>query len=232
MYSNQEARGVSIKKSEIKLDVNGKLQNAYLAAPANGGPGVLVLPSWWGLKPFFKQVCEQLAEEGYTALAPDYYNGQIVQTIDQAKALSEQAESDFDSMKAMVKTAKNYLASIGTAKSIGVLGFSMGAAWAVLTATNEPDVAATILFYGSWSVDFSKTKSKVLGHYAETDEWQTLDEVKEMEQNMRAAGVDVTIYLYPGTAHWFMEADRPEYDAAAASLAWDRTREFLEQQLR
>ncbi len=58
-----------------------------------------------------------------------------------------------------------------------------------------------------------------------------LDDVKEMEQNMKAAGVDVTIHLYPKTAHWFMESDRPEYDSEFAKLAWDRTFEFLKKNL-
>ena len=62
---------MSIQKSEIKLDVNGKSVNAYLASPANGGPGILLLHAWWGLKPFFKELCDQLAEHGYVVLAPD-----------------------------------------------------------------------------------------------------------------------------------------------------------------
>jgi carboxymethylenebutenolidase len=53
-----------------------------------------------------------------------------------------------------------------------------------------------------------------------------------MAQNMKAAGVDVTIHFYPGVAHWFMESDRPEYDRESAKLAWDRTLEFLDQSLR
>jgi carboxymethylenebutenolidase len=108
----------------------------------------------------------------------------------------------------------------------------MGTDWAIITAVKEPDVAATVLFYGGWSMDFSKMKSKVLGHYAETDEWFPFDRAQEMEHNMKAAGVDVTLHFYPGVAHWFMESDRPEYDAAAASLAWERTFEFLNMSLR
>jgi carboxymethylenebutenolidase len=223
---------MSIQKSEIKLDANGKPFKAYLASFSRGGPGVLVLPSWWGLKPYFKQVCDRLAEQGYTALAPDYYYGRIGNTIDETKVLQQEAESDMDAMKAMVNAAKNYLASMSTGESIGVLGFSMGTDWAVITAANDPDVVAMVLFYGGWSVDFSKMRSKVLGHYAETDEWYSFDQAQEMEKDMKAAGVDVTIHLYPGTAHWFMEEDRPEYDPAAASLAWERTLEFLKQTLR
>jgi carboxymethylenebutenolidase len=206
--------------------------NIYLASPSDGGPGVLVLPSWWGLKPFFKQVCDQLAEHGYLALALDYYDGRIGNTIDEAKALQEEAESDLDVMSAMVKTAKDHLASLRAGESISVLGFSMGTDWAVMTAAQELDVAATVLFYGGWSTDFSKMRSKVLGHYAERDEWYPFDKARDMEQNMKAAGVDVTLHLYPGTVHWFMEEDRPEYDPAAASLAWERTLQFLKQSMR
>jgi carboxymethylenebutenolidase len=223
---------MSIQKSEIKLNLNEKPLNAYLASPSNVGPGVLVLPSWWGLKSFFKQVCDRLGEHGYTALAPDYYQGRVGNTIDEAKALQEEAESDLDSMGAMVKAAKDYLASLRPGEPIGILGFSMGTDWAIITAANEPDVAATVLFYGGWSVDFSKMKSRVLVHYAETDEWFPFEKAKEMEQNMKAAGVDVTLHIYPRTVHWFMEEDRPEYNPAAASLAWERTLQFLKQSLR
>jgi len=223
---------MSIQKSAIKLEVNRKPLNAYLASPSRNGPGVLVLPSWWGLKPFFKQVCDRLAEQGYMALAPDYYHGRIGKTIEETKALQEEVESDPEVMGAMIKAAKDYLASLRLGKPIGILGFSMGTDWAVITAANESDVAATVLFYGGWSVDFSKMRSKVLVHYAETDEWFPFDRAQEMEQNMKAAGVDVTFHIYRGTAHWFMEEDRPEYDPAAASLAWERTLEFLKQSLR
>ncbi|HLO33816.1 MAG TPA: dienelactone hydrolase family protein [Anaerolineales bacterium] len=223
---------MSILRSRIELDAKGKALDAYLASPSSGGRGILVLPSWWGLKPFFKQVCDRLAEQGYTALAPDYYQGRIGNTIDEAKALQMEVESDPNVMGAMVKAAKDHLASLRTGEPIGILGFSMGTDWAVITAADEPDVAATVLFYGGWSVDFSKMRSRVLGHYAETDEWYPFDRAKEMEQNMKAAGVDLTLHIYPGTAHWFMEEDRPEYAPAAASLAWERTLEFLKQSLR
>lgn len=223
---------MAIQGSEISLDVIGKPLKAYLVSPGHGRPGVLVLPSWFGLKPYFKQVCHRLAEKGYTALALDYYGGRIGNTVDEAKALQQEAESDPDVMGARVQAAKDHLASLRTGESIGILGFSMGTDWAVMTAAKEPDVAATVLFYGGWSVDFSQMKSKVLGHYAETDEWQPFEVAKEMETNMKAAGVDVTLYTYPGTAHWFMEEDRPEYNPAAASLAWERTFAFLTRSLR
>jgi carboxymethylenebutenolidase len=218
---------MSIQRSEIQFDVSGKPLNAYLASPSGGGPGILVLPSWWGLKPFFKQVCDRLAEQGYVALAPDYYQRSVATTIDEAKALQEQAEGDMEAMGSMIKAAKDHLASLVAGEPIGILGFSMGTDWAVITAATDPDVAATVLFYGGWTTDFSRMRSRVLIQYAETDEWFPLERAKEMEESMNAAGVDVTFHPYPGTAHWFMEEDRPEYDPAAASLAWERTLGFL-----
>jgi carboxymethylenebutenolidase len=223
---------VSIQKSEIKMDVNGRSVNAYLASPSAGGPCVLVLPSWWGLKPFFKEVCDQFAEYGYTALAPDYYQGHVANTIDEAKALQEEAEGDFNAMSAKIKAAKDHLVSLRPGKPISIVGFSMGTDWAIITAAKEQDVSAIVLFYGGWSTDFSKMKSKVLGHYAETDAWVPFDQAREMEQNMKDAGVDVTLHLYPKAAHWFMESDRPEYNSESANLAWERTFRFLDMSLR
>jgi len=218
---------MAIQKSKIQLKVNDQSANAYLAN--GGGPGLLVLHAWWGLKPFFKQVCDQLAEHGYTVLAPDLYQGDIAQTIEEAKAFHEKHENDF--MGDIVKAAKVYLSNLCAGKPIGVMGFSMGAAWSMIVAAKEPDVSTVVLFYGAYAPDLSQMKAKVLGHFAEVDEWEPLDGVEAVEKDIQAAGQEVTFHIYPGVAHWFVESDRPEYDSAAASLAWDRTFEFLKKNL-
>lgn len=223
---------MDINKSNIQLKVNNKNVNAYLAAPKDGGVGILVLHAWWGLKPFFKQVCGQLAEHGYVALAPDLYQGRIATTIEEAKTYhAEFEERGPKFMSDIVKTAKDYLSNLCASKPIGVMGFSMGAAWSVLIAAKEPDVSAVVLFYGVYAPDLSRMKAKVLGHFAEVDEWEPLDEVRAMEKDMQAAGVNVTLHIYPNVHHWFMEEDRPEYDPESAQLAWQRTFEFLKQNL-
>jgi carboxymethylenebutenolidase len=220
---------MSIQKSEIQLLVNNNTANAYLAAPENGGPGVLVLHAWWGLKPFFKEVCDQLAAQGFTALAPDLYQNRIATTIDEAKALLEHRDSEL--MEDIVKAAKDHLVSLREGKPVGVLGFSMGASWSLVIAANEPDIAAAVIFYSTSDADFSIIKAKILGHFAEADEWEPLDEVKAMEVDMKSAGLDVTFHFYPKAGHWFVENDRPEYDSASALLAWSRTFEFLRKNL-
>ncbi|MEI6193168.1 MAG: dienelactone hydrolase family protein, partial [Verrucomicrobiota bacterium] len=78
---------------DIKINVNGKPVNAYLALPAGGsGPGVLVLHAWWGLNSFFKDLCGRLAAEGFSALAPDLYHGPIADTVEGAQALHDAAD--------------------------------------------------------------------------------------------------------------------------------------------
>lgn len=221
---------MTIQKSEIKLDVNGQPVNAYLATPENGGPGVLVLHAWWGLKPFFKQVCDRLAEQGFVALAPDMRNRQIAETIEAAKELME--KSDNQLIGDVVMAAKDYLLAHSEGEKIGVVGFSMGAAWALVVAGYDPDkIAATVLFYGIGEADFGKVKSKVQGHFSDNDEWEPMEGVRWLEQSLQDANVDKTFYIYPAVAHWFVEDDRPEYDSAAAQLAWDRTFEFLKKNL-
>ncbi len=220
---------MSIQKSEIKLDVNGKAVNAYLASPANGGPGILLLHAWWGLKPFFKELCDQIAAQGYSALAPDMFDGQVAKTIDEAKMLAQ--GSDSQAIGDIVMAAKDHLHNI-TNNKIGVMGFSFGAAWALIASDYDPEkIGATVLFYGAYPTEFKKIKSKVLGHFCEVDEWEPIEGVREMETYLKAAGVEVELHFYPKVSHWFMETDRPEYDSASAQLVWDRTYEFLKSSL-
>jgi carboxymethylenebutenolidase len=218
---------MSIQTSEIQLNVNDKKVNAYLAD--GQGPGVLLLHAWWGLKPFFKQTCDRIAAQGFTVLAPDLRDGQIAITIEEAKALME--KSDGDLVGATVFAAKDYLQTL-TKGQIGLIGFSMGAAWALIVASAVPDqVGAVVMFYGNEGVDYGKITAKVLGHYCVEDEWEPTEFVDNTFAEFAKAGVDATRHTYPGTAHWFVEEDRPEYDSAAAQLAWSRTFEFLKANL-
>ncbi|MBI3169117.1 MAG: dienelactone hydrolase family protein [Chloroflexi bacterium] len=218
---------MSIQTSEIELNVNDKKVKAYLAN--GGGPGILLLHAWWGLKPFFKQVCDRIAEQGYTVLAPDMRDGQVAKTIDEAKALME--KNDGQLVGDIVMTAKDHLRGMVKGK-IGAVGFSMGAAWALVAASSKPEeFAAIVLFYGNEGVDYGKITAKVMGHFCVVDEWEPTEFVDNTFVEFKKAGVDATRHDYPGTAHWFVEEDRPEYDPAAAQLAWDRTFEFLKKNM-
>jgi carboxymethylenebutenolidase len=213
--------------SEIKLQVKDKQANAYLAD--GKGPGILVLHAWWGLKPFFKQFCDRLAAEGFTVLAPDLYQDRIAKTIDEAKALL--GERDLELMTDTVNATKDHLRGLVKGK-IGLVGFSMGGGWALEIAASVPEqVAAMVIYYGNGDAEYAKIKSKVMGHFSDNDEWEPYEYVESTFAALKSAGAETTLHVYPGVAHWFVEEDRPEYDPAAAKLAWDRTVEFLKKNL-
>ena len=207
---------------------------AYVVAPEGGrGPGVLVLHAWWGLTPFFKQVCDRLADEGFVALAPDLHLGKQADTPDEAEALL--ASTDPNRVADLVLSSAATLRSlpITTGEPIGVLGFSMGASWGLWLSARAPEqVKAVAVFYGTQDIDFEGTQSAYLGHFAEVDEFEDEDAVAYLQAQLRLAGSEVEFHHYPGTGHWFFEEDRPAaFDRSAAQQAWERTIAFLRQHL-
>jgi carboxymethylenebutenolidase len=214
------------QKSEVLLQVKGKPARAFLAHPEGGGPGVLLLHAWWGWTEVVKQAAEQLAGRGFTVLAPDLYSGRLAKTVEEAEALLKQRDLEF--MSDTVHTARDLLLARTQGGRLGVVGFSMGAAWSLIAAAEAPDnFAAVVLFYGTYGVDFSQVKARILGHYSDSDAYESMDDVRAMESGMKEACLDVTLHIYAGLNHWFAEPDRPEYDRAAAETAWDRTVKFL-----
>jgi carboxymethylenebutenolidase len=213
---------------DITFDVNGQSLGGYLAIPAqSNAPGVLVLHAWWGLNNTIKEVCDRLAGEGFVAFAPDLYNGKVVKTIEEAGQLVDMNQ---DRKQAIVTAASDVLRARPEIRkeAFAVIGFSMGAAWSLLLASEQPEaIRKAVLFYGSYGVDFSKVQAYILGHYASNDEFEPLEGIRAMEADMRTAGLTPTFHIYPDTKHWFFEQDRPEYDSQAAGLAWSRTLEFL-----
>ena len=217
----------------ITFEAGDRTGTGYLALPQSGqGPGVLVLHAWWGLTSFFKETCDRLAREGFVALAPDLHFGKTAATIDEAEALM--AQRDSERMQATATGALAYLHNHPAVRGSvqGALGFSMGGGWALFLSGLAPaELAAVVVFYGSGDGDFAAARAAYQGHFAEGDEWESDEEIQQMEAAMRAAGREVTLYTYPGVKHWFFEADRPEYDRDAAELAWQRTCAFLREHL-
>lgn len=210
-----------------------KAGTGYLAVPDRGtGPGVLVLHSWWGLTPFFTSLCDRLAEEGFVALAPDLFDGETADAVDDAQALLGAADpnvlahvtrSSLDHLRAMPLTPD---------APVGVVGFAMGGSLALWLSVRVPhEVAATTTFYGCQSIDFVEATSRYLGHFAEHDPYLPDDDLVVLEASLIMEGFEPELYHYEGTGPWFFEDDRPEHDPAAAALAWERTLEFLRRTL-
>jgi len=210
--------------------VSDRAGSAYLVVPDEGpGHGVLVLHSWWGLDAATKGVVERLADAGYTALAPDLLGGIRPQDADAAR--DALAETDPNATAALVLSSVVALRAHSAVPTgpVAVLGFSMGASWALWLGTRQPDsIDAVVAYYGSQDIDFEALSSPVLGHFAEDDPFVTDDQLVEMQAHLLLLDKHVEFHRYEGTGHWFAE-DTPigPADAAAASLAWERTLAFL-----
>jgi carboxymethylenebutenolidase len=195
------------------------------------GPGVLVLHAWWGLNDTIKAFCTRLADSGFVVFAPDLYHGKVADNVTDAEAFGHALDTDHLGAKAEIAEAVRFLTERAGAadQGIAVIGFSMGAYYALHLADADPDqIKRVVVFYGTGGDDFSNSRAEYLGHFAENDEFEPPANVNELKESLQRAGRLVTFYTYPGTGHWFFEPDVSQaYNAAAASLAWDRTLDFL-----
>lgn len=208
--------------------------DGYLALPPTGtGKGVLVLHAWWGLNDTIKTVCKRLAESGFVAFAPDLYHGQVTDQIAEAETLGAALDGNVNQARADLAEATTFLKEHAGSddSSLAVIGFSLGAYYALDLSVTAPDtIRSVVLFYGTGPGDFSSAQANYLGHFAEADAFEPQSNVDGLEESLKRAGRPVTFYTYSGTGHWFFEPDRVQaYNQAAASLAWERTLTFLQQ---
>jgi carboxymethylenebutenolidase len=214
---------------EISFEVKGRQAKGYLAAPSlPDAPGVIVLHAWWGLNQFFRDLCDRLASEGFVAFAPDLNEGRVAATVDEAKQIM--SELSFERKKAIVDLLVDTLRDRPEVRKgpLSLIGFSMGAAWSLELVSERPeDFGKVVLFYGVGEGDFARIKADILGHFSDSDEWEPLDGIRAMEEDMHTAGLEPAFHIYPKLPHWFFEEDRPEYQPQAADLAWKRTLDFL-----
>jgi carboxymethylenebutenolidase len=205
----------------------------HLALPASPArAGVIVLHPWWGLNDDVTRYADRLAEAGFAAGAPDLYAGQIATTIPEAEALGDSLDEDI--ADAFVLAAVDEVgAAVGDpAARLGAVGFSMGAGWALWLPAQRPEVAATVVYYGSMEgPSLTRARTPVLGHFAERDPYESDEGIATFERTLRTANREVELQRYAGTGHWFAEASTEAFVPDAAELAFERTVEFLRRHL-
>jgi carboxymethylenebutenolidase len=164
-------------------------------------------------------LADRLAGSGFAVVAPDLYRGPVVSTIEEADKLS--SSIDEKAADAIALAAVDRLAErLGPKARLGALGFSMGAAWSMWSPAERDRLACSVVYYGTLAgPSLARARVPVLGHFAQTDPYETAEGVAAFEASLRSAGRDVTSYHYPGTGHWFAEPSRDAYRPDAAELA-------------
>ena len=203
-------------------------------------PVVILIHENKGLNDWARGMADQVAEAGYIAVAPDLLSqvdathertGDFTSDDEATKAISslkpEIVQAD---LKAVADWAKTIPAANGKLVSAG---FCWGGAQSFQFATTNPDLAATLVFYGTGPTDadaYGKIKSPVYGFYGGADA-RVNATVPESDQYMTAANKRYDYVMYDGAGHAFMRSgEDPNGDAAnvaARNAAWERMKQIL-----
>jgi carboxymethylenebutenolidase len=209
----------------------------YLVRPAKAAgklPGIVVIHENRGLNPHIEDIARRLAVDNFIAFAPDaltVLGGYPATGEDDARAMFQK----LDAAKAtedMVAAALFLQKHAECTGRVGAVGFCWGGARTNLLATRIPDLGAAVPFYGTAApvTEVPKIKAPLLVHLAGTDGLNA--GYPAFEEALKAAGAKYTIHRYEGTSHGFNNDTTPRYDEKAATLAWSRTIEFFNANLR
>ncbi len=206
----------------------------YLANAARGdAPGLVVIQEWWGLQEQIKAMCDRFALAGFDALAPDLYKGVVVPYHDTDRAGKEMSSLNFlEETDQTVRGAAQYLKRNGA--KVGLTGFCMGGAVAVIGAARIPELSAAVTFYGIPPEQAAKpadVKVPLQGHFANQDDYISPKMVDGFEQGMKAAGKSFEVFRYDAHHAFVNEQRMAVHDRAAAELAWARAIDFLKKHL-
>jgi carboxymethylenebutenolidase len=205
----------------------------YLApAPHPGSPGVVMFGEWWGVTEHVTETADRLAGAGFDVLVPDLYRGRVAATGDEANHLMQGLDFG-DAVSQDAPGAARYLRDRG-AKKLGVSGFCMGGALAMLCAMNLDVFDAAVIFYGFPPVeagDPGNIKIPIQGHWAKHDEHFAIDRVDAIEKTLHERGVPHEFHRYDAKHAFYNPGGLGNYHAEHAELAWSRAVAFLKKQL-
>lgn len=220
---------MAVETLMVHFGSTGDSVPGYLAQPDSAGPypAVIVLQEWWGLNEHIKDVVRRFAGQGYVALAPDLYRGQVATEPDEARKLAmaldrPQAVRD-------IQAAVDYLLELPFVipRHAGMIGFCMGGSLAAWMAVEGRQVGAVAVFYGGGGPLDDEAVQKIsapfLGLYGEEDAGIPVETVRENERKLKAHGKVCDFVIYPGAPHAFFNDQRASYRQAAAEDAWQRT---------
>lgn len=236
----QADAGAPIKSQTVQYaTVNGKPVNGYLAYPADaegGLPAILVFHEWWGLNDNIKSMANQLAAQGYVALAADLYGGRIANQPDAARALMEQALADPDSMRQNLRQAHAYVKEQVKATRVGTIGWCFGGGVSLNAGLLLGDqLDAVVVYYGHVNgnaEELKPLKAPLLGFFGAADQGIPVDSVHAFEDTLKKLGKSVEIHIYDGASHAFANPSGGNYKPDAAADAWQKSLAFLAEHLK
>jgi carboxymethylenebutenolidase len=216
--------------------------NAYVSRPAKlPAPAVVVLQELFGVNADIRATCDELARQGFIAIAPDLFWRQepgvdldVRSEADWQHGLGLYGAYDRDAgardIAQTIRTAVRLPESTGR---VVLQGYCLGALMAFITAARH-EVNAAVAYHGGdtekYLGEVGSLRAPLLMHLGEEDEFISKTAQAEIKAAL-AKKPNATVYSYPGQRHAFSRHNGAHYNAAAATLANARTKEFLRRQL-
>ncbi len=198
----------------ITIPGNGKSTGAFVAQPAGESPwpGVVVIQEWWGLEDHIKDVAERFAGEGFVAIAPDLYYGEVATEPDDAKKLH--MELEWDLALQVIQNAINSMLAMDdvASKKAAVTGFCMGGGLTWHGAAKLHNVAAVVPFYGGGpemtDAEVATIGCPVLAIYGELDSGVSPAVAESRAAQMNRGDIQHETIVYPNAEHAFFNNTR------------------------
>jgi carboxymethylenebutenolidase len=230
-------------KDRITIKGRDGAFGAYVARPkASPAPAVVVLQELFGVNADIRKTCDEIAEQGFLAVAPDLFWRQepgvdltVTSEADWQHGLRLYQAYDRDVGVRDVKDTVNAVAKLPECTGrVAVLGYCLGALMVFLTAVRY-GVDAAVAYHGGdtekYLGEIDGLRAPMLMHLAEEDEFISKPAQAEIKAAL-AKKPNTTVYSYPGQNHAFSRHGGAHYNAEAAALAHERTYAFLNGQLR
>jgi carboxymethylenebutenolidase len=229
-------------KGQFTINGQNGAFGAYIARPKTlPAPAVVVLQELFGVNADIRKHCDELAAQGFIAIAPDLFWRQepgvdlsVTSEADWQHGLRLYQAYDRDAGARDVTDTVESIARLPECTGkVAVLGYCLGALMTFLTAVRY-DVDAAVAYHGGdtdkYLGEVDGLHAPLLMHLAEEDEFISKPAQAAIKAAL-ASKPNATVYSYPGQRHAFSRHDGAHYNAEAAVLANRRTSEFLNRQL-
>ena len=210
----------------------------YLAKPNDNEkhPGLILIHEWWGLNDQIMKTADRFAEEGYVALAVDLYSGKVTTKSSKAGELASSVRNDMPAAFENLQAAVDYLNSHPNVEEnkLASVGWCFGGGWSYEMAKNDLGIDGSVIYYGQFNPedDLSIMRANILGHFGEDDATILVDDVIAFEAKLQTLEGEHQIFIYPNSGHAFGNEESSSYNMESADLAWSRTLEFLDREIR
>jgi carboxymethylenebutenolidase len=204
-------------------------------------PVVVVIHEIFGLTDWIRAVTDQLAAEGFIAIAPDLLSGKGpsgggTASVDRQGAIALIRELKPEDVARRLRAAAAYATALPAAASaVGSVGFCWGGSTSFAFATTDPDLKAAVVFYGTPPTEdaMGRIRAPVLGLYG-GDDARVTSTVEPARALMARLGKSYEAHVYEGAGHGFMrdQAGRNGANLRAAQQAWPRAVAFLKEVLK